>query len=372
MTKTHFDIAVLSGDGIGEEVVPPCLRLIDAAIRRVGGVSLNYIHAPAGAKHYLASGEALPSETLEVSRSADAILLGAMGWPEVRYPDGTEIAPQLDLRTELGLFAGVRPVRSIPGLPAPLADPRGNQLDFVIIRESIEGLFALRNEGVVVDDREARDTMVITREVCEQLFDFAFELTRQRQKSHVRSLLTCVDKANVFASMAFFRKVFDERHKLNPDIAADHAYVDATALNLVRRPWDFDVMVTENMFGDILSDLAAGLIGGMGFAPSADIGKDHAVFQPCHGSAPDIAGQGIANPTATFLSGAMMLEWLGLRYASPALSEAGELIRLAVDHAFGQGIRPYEAGGKDGTVAIADAVLRSLESQVLHVERAAG
>ncbi len=372
MIKTHFDIAVLSGDGIGEEVVPPCLRLIDAAIRRVGGVSLNYIHAPAGAKHYLASGEALPSETLEVSRSADAILLGAMGWPEVRYPDGTEIAPQLDLRTELGLFAGVRPVRSIPGLPAPLADPRGSQLDFVIIRESIEGLFALRNEGVVVDDREARDTMVITREVSEQLFDFAFELTRQRQKSGGRGLLTCVDKANVFASMAFFRKVFDERHKLNPDIAADHAYVDATALNLVRRPWDFDVMVTENMFGDILSDLAAGLIGGMGFAPSADIGKGHAVFQPCHGSAPDIAGQGIANPTATFLSGAMMLEWLGLRHASPALSEAGELIRLAVDDAFGQGIRPYEAGGKDGTVAISNAVLRSLESQVLHAERAAG
>ena len=372
MTKTQFDIAVLPGDGIGEEVVAPCLQLLEAATRRAGGATLSYVHAPAGAKHYLASGQALPVETLEVSRRSDAILLGAMGWPEVRYPDGTEIAPQLDLRTELGLFAGVRPVRSIPGMPAPLADPRGKQLDFVIIRESIEGLFALRDEGVVVDDREARDTMVITREVCEQLFDFAFALTRQRKQTGGRGLLTCVDKANVFASMAFFRKVFDERHALNPDIAADHAYVDATALNLVRRPWDFDVMVTENMFGDILSDLAAGLIGGMGFAPSADIGQDHAVFQPCHGSAPDIAGQGIANPTATFLSGAMMLEWLGLKHTNPALIEAGELIRLAVDDAFAHGIRPYEAGGKDGTQAISDAVLRALESRDLVSERVAG
>lgn len=365
MTKTHYDIAVLPGDGIGEEVVAPCLRLLDAAVARIGNRGLNYVHAPAGAKHYLASGEALPAETMAASRQADAILLGAMGWPEVRYPDGTEIAPQLDLRTELGLFAGVRPVRSIPGMPSPLSDPRGRTLDFVIIRESIEGLFALRDEGVVTEDREARDTMVITRAVCEPLFDFAFSLTRQRQAAGGRGLLTCVDKANVFASMAFFRKVFDERHALNPDIAADHAYVDATALNLVRRPWDFDVMVTENMFGDILSDLAAGLIGGMGFAPSADIGAEHAVFQPCHGSAPDIAGRGIANPTATFLSGAMMLEWLGIRHGDAALGEAGRLIRLAVDDAFSAGIRPYEAGGSDGTAAIADAVVRAIETREL-------
>jgi 3-isopropylmalate dehydrogenase len=372
MTKTHFDIAVLPGDGIGEEVVAPCLKLLDAAVRRAGNVTLNYIHAPAGAKHYLTSGEALPAETMNASRKADAILLGAMGWPDVRYPDGTEIAPQLDLRTELGLFAGVRPVRSVPGMPSPLSDARGKQLDFVIIRESIEGLFALRDEGVVIDDREARDTMVITREVCEPLFDFAFSLTRQRLAAGGRGQLTCVDKANVFASMAFFRKVFDERHALNPDIRADHAYVDATALNLVRRPWDFDVLVTENMFGDILSDLAAGLIGGMGFAPSADIGTDHAVFQPCHGSAPDIAGQGVANPTATFLSGAMMLEWLGVRHQESALAEAGRLIRLAVDDAFSGGIRPYEAGGNDGTDAIADAVIRAIDSGVLVSERIAG
>jgi 3-isopropylmalate dehydrogenase len=360
--KTHFDIAVLAGDGIGEEVVAPCLTLLRAVSDRCGGdFSLGFTAYPAGAMHYLRSGEALPAETLARCRAADAILLGAMGWPEVRYPDGTEIAPQLDLRTELGLFAGVRPVRSIPGIPSALSDPRAQNMDFVIIRESIEGLFALRGEGIVIEDREARDTMVITREVCEPLFDFAFELTRRRKALGSKGVLTCVDKANVFTSMAFFRKIFDERHAGHPDIRADHAYVDATALNLVRRPWKFDVMVTENIFGDILSDLAAGLMGGMGFAPSADIGLEHAVFQPCHGSAPDIAGKGMANPTATFLSGAMMLEWLGERHRNPAAVRAGTLLRSAVDAAFRRGLVPYEVGGNDGTGRIADAVMAALE-----------
>lgn len=361
-TFPRFDIAVLPGDGIGPDVIAPCLRLLQAAVSRIGGFSLDFTELPAGAREYQRSGNALPAETLAACRAADAILLGAMGWPEVRYPDGTEIAPQLDLRTQLGLFAGVRPARTLPGVGPVLADPRAASLDLVIIRESMEGLFALRDQGVVVDDREARDTMVITREICEPLFDFSFQLTRRRKERGARGKLTCIDKANVFASMAFFRKIFDERHGLNRDIEADHAYVDATALNLVRRPWEFDVMVTENMFGDILSDLAAALIGGMGFAPSADIGLDHAVFQPCHGSAPDIAGQGIANPTATFLSGAMMLEWLGDRHDCPAASRAGQLLSEAVDDAFRGGIRPYEIGGRDGTEAIAAAVARALHA----------
>jgi 3-isopropylmalate dehydrogenase len=329
---------------------------MNTAAERVGGFSLSYSHLPAGAHEYVRSGVALPTETLEASRKADAILLGAMGWPAIRYENGTEIAPQLDLRTELGLFAGVRPARTLPGVGSVLADPRAADLDIVIIRESIEGLFALRDEGVVTDDREARDTMVITRDVCEQLFDFSFAYARQRRDAGRPGKLTCVDKANVFASLAFFRKIFDERHSRFRDVEADHAYVDATALNMVRRPWDLDIMVTENMFGDILSDLAAGLIGGMGFAPSADIGVDHAVFQPCHGSAPDITGKGIANPTATFLSGAMMLEWLGQRHGTPDAIKAGRLLSDAVDEAFRNGIRPYEIGGRDGTEAVARAV----------------
>lgn len=356
----QFDIAVLPGDGIGGEVVRPCLTVLQAAIDQAGGgFELKFTELPAGAAEYQRTGVALPPETMDACRNADAILLGAMGWPEVRYEDGTEIAPQLDLRTELGLFAGLRPARLLPGIKSVLADPRAEALDFVIVRESIEGLFALRDQGIVTD-REARDTMVITRDVCEPLFDFSFDYTRRRSRRGGRNHLTCVDKANVFASMAFFRKIFDERHALNGDVEASHAYVDATALNLVRRPWDFDVIVTENMFGDILSDLAAGLIGGMGFAPSADIGIEHAVFQPCHGSAPDITGKGIANPTATFLSGAMMLEWLGDRHDCPPAIRAAEILREAVDEAYRRGTRPYEVGGRHGTEAIAMAVTDAL------------
>ncbi len=356
-----FRVAVFAGDGIGHEITEPCLDLMAAAAERAGGFELTYERLPAGAQAYRDHGEALPAESMAAARDADAILLAAMGDPEIRYPDGTEIAPQLDLRFELGLYAGVRPVRTVAGVPPTLADPRAAALDFVIIRESTEGLFAARGRGVVEDDREARDTMVITRDVSERLFDFSFRLARQRAAAGLPGGVTCVDKANVFTSMAFFRKVFDERAAAHPDVPARHAYVDATALNMVRRPWDLDVLVMENMYGDILSDLGAGLIGGMGMAPSADVGDAHAVFQPCHGSAPDIAGQGKANPTAMFLSGAMLLEWLAERHEVGACAEAGGLIRAAVDRAFATGsLAPVELGGGSGTVAITEAVQRAL------------
>ncbi|TDR88031.1 isocitrate/isopropylmalate dehydrogenase family protein [Enterovirga rhinocerotis] len=355
-----FRITVLPGDGIGHEVMAPCIAVLEAAARRIGGFSLRFDEHQAGALAYRDTGVALPKSALDAARRADAILLGAMGWPEVRYPDGTEIGPQLDLRFELGLYAGVRPVRTLPNMPAVLADPRARQLDFVVIRESTEGLFASRGKGVVEEDREARDTMVITRKVCEPLFDFAFALARSRKARGAPGAVTCVDKANVFASLAFFRKIFDERAALNTDIRAEHAYVDATALYMVRRPWEFDVLVTENMFGDILSDLGAGLMGGMGFAPSADIGDENAVFQPCHGSAPDIFGQGKANPTAMILSGAMMLEWLGERHGREEAVRAGGIVREAVDAAYGAGLKPYEIGGGDGTGAVTDAVMQAL------------
>ena len=173
--------------------------------------------------------------------------------------------------------------------------------------------------------------------------------------------VTCVDKANVFVSMAFFRKVFDEVAARHPGVAAKHHYVDATALDLVRKPWMFDVMVTENMYGDILSDLAAALVGGMGMAPSGDIGDAHGLFQPCHGSAPDIAGQGKANPTAALLSAAMMLDWLAERSGNEALAQAAGRLERAVDAVFASGrLLPFELGGADGTAAIRDAVLSNL------------
>jgi 3-isopropylmalate dehydrogenase len=352
--KNRFDICVLPGDGIGVEVIDATLPVLDKVQK---GFSLGFADYPAGAQHYKRTGEALPERTFEAARRADAILFGAMGWPEIRYPDGTEIAPQLDLRFRLELYAGVRPVRAIAGIPLPLADPRARDIDLVVVRESTEGLFASRGKGVVQDDREARDTMVITRKGSERVHEFSFRLAARRAKRTV----TCVDKANVFASMAFFRRIFDEVAKRHPGVKARHHYIDAAALDLVRKPWEFDVIVTENMFGDILSDEAAALVGGMGMAPSGDIGDEHGLFQPCHGSAPDICGQGKANPTACILSAAMMLDWLAERSGNPALAVAAKAIQRAVDEVFSSGkTTPFEFGGRAGTRAIREAVLSNL------------
>lgn len=363
MTTTNsFRIAVLPGDGIGHEVMQPCIEVIDAAVRRTGNFALSFDWREAGADTYRSTGNALPKETFEACRTADAILLGAMGMPHIRYPDGTEIAPQLDLRFDLGLYAGVRPIRALPGVPSPLGHARAAEMDFVIIRESTEGLFASRGKGVIEDDREARDTMVITRNVCERLFDFSLRLGAERKANGRPGRVTCVDKANVFKSFAFFRQIFDERARAFPDQTADHVYIDATALMLVLKPWEFDVIVTENMFGDILSDLGAGLVGGMGYAPSADIGDEHAVFQPCHGTAPDIVGQAKANPTAMFLSAAMMLDWLGRRHDVAGAVEAGRVITQAVDDAFaGGGLLTCELGGDAGTATVTRAVLAAID-----------
>ncbi|MFN8555787.1 MAG: isocitrate/isopropylmalate family dehydrogenase, partial [Dehalococcoidia bacterium] len=225
-----------------------------------------------------------------------------------------------------------------------------------------EGLFASRGKGVVENDRVARDTLVITRPVSERLFDFAFRLARRRKtRSGTPGKVTCVDKANVFVSMAFFRKIFHERAKLHPDIQAEHHYVDATALDLVRRPWDFDVLATENMFGDILSDLGAALIGGMGMAPSADIGDRHGLFQPAHGSAPDIAGRGVANPIGMVQSAALMLDWLAEKHGVGACAEAADIINTAVARVLAEGrVRPPDLGGRDGTGAVTQALIAAV------------
>lgn len=358
-----FRIATLPGDGIGSEVIAPTVRLLSTVAEATDGFSLEFLMLDAGAAHYQSTGESLPEEALEIARKADAILLGAMGMPDVRYPDGTEIAPQLELREKLDLYAGVRPIRTIRGLPTPLADPRADALDIVLVRESTEGLFKSRNACELIGDQIARDTLQITRATSERLFDFSFRLAQERKAIGHEGCVTCVDKANVLGSFAFFRKIFDERAQRFPDLRAEHAYVDAVGLRMVTQPWIFDVLVTENMFGDILSDVGAGLMGGMGMAPSADIGDEHAVFQPCHGSAPDITGTGKANPIATFLSGAMLLEWLGKEYNNASCQQAAQRIVTAVDAAFVDGkLIPFELGGDAGTMHIENAVRDALES----------
>ena len=234
----------------------------------------------------------------------------------------------------LDLYAGIRPARSRQGIPATLAGEPA--IDFVIVRESTEGLFASLGAGIEVGDEVAVDTQVITRRGTERVVRAAFDLARRRGKPPGPKV-TCVNKANVLKSFAFFRKIFDEVASAYPDVSADHLYVDAAALELVRRPERFDVIVTENLLGDILSDLAAGLTGGMGVAPSADVGDDHAVFQPCHGSAPDIAGRGTANPLAAILSGAMLLEYLSRTKNDPAPGHAASRIEQAVSLVLSEG-----------------------------------
>ena len=357
--KSNFEIAVFEGDGIGPEIMAPTVRLLEG-LAQAGGYSLRFVPCPAGAAHYARTGDSLPAASLEAAGAADAILLSAMGLPDVRYPDGTEISPQIDLRKRFDLFAGVRPVRITPGTPTPLRLEGGQTVDFVLIRESTEGLFHTQGTGHVTQDY-AEETLRITRATSEKLMRFAARLATTRKAAGHAGHVTCVDKANVFRAFAFFREIFDAEMAQHPDLGADHAYVDATALWMVDRPWIFDVMVTENMFGDILSDLGAGLMGGLGLAPSADIGEQHAVFQPCHGSAPDIAGRGVANPFAMILSAAMMLDWLADTHDAPALRADGARLRAAVDAVVAEGRNvTRDLGGTCGTEAAADAVAAAL------------
>ncbi len=340
------------------------------AVQKRIGLHFRLDHQKAGAQHYLDTGVALPESVLKACEQADAILFGAMGLPHVRAQDGTEIIPQLDLRFHFDLYAGVRPIRTFKGLPTPLSHPMASCIDLVLVRENTEGLFYARGraeiEGKPGEESAVFDTMKISRKGTERICDYAFSLAERRTRSKNRpGRVTSIDKANVFASMAFWRRVFAETSANHPAVAADSAYVDAMALNLLLKPWTYDVLVTENMYGDILSDLIAGLVGGMGMAPSGDIGDRHGLFQPAHGTAPDIMGQGKANPTAMILSAAMMLDWLSERQGDSRLADGASLIEKAVEDVFAEGqIRPMEHGGPHGSREVANAIAARIGSVV--------
>ena len=362
MAQTNsMKIAVFPGDGIGVEVVAAARQVLDAAQRLTGGFACDYQELPGGAMCYRDTGEALPKAAVNEAAKADSILLGACGWPDIRYPDGTEIRPQVELRFIFELFAGVRPIRFYPGTPPTLVNVDQKPIDFIIIRESTEGLFASRGSGA---NREvATETLVITRRNTERLMRFSFDLAEKRKAEGHPGALTCVDKANIFSSMAFFRSIYDEIGTEFGGVEKDYAYVDAMSLNMVRKPWDYDVMVMENMFGDILSDLGAGLIGGMGMAPSGDIGETHAVFQPSHGTAPDIAGKGIANPIAMVLSGAMMFRHLGEKRGEDKLLAAAALIEQGVERTMASGGNlPCDLGGTAATGEIVENIVAAMEA----------
>lgn len=351
--EKRFTIAVLPGDGIGPEVIREALKVLKTVESHLSDVTFELTEYPCGASHFLKTGVALPEETFAACRRADAILLGAMGLPSVRLPDGREITPQLDLREKLDLYCGVRPVYLYHAADTPLKGYGPGDIDLVIIRENTEGLFSSRLANNTSNGDSAWDVLQISRCGATRLFRAAFEVARTRRRH-----LTLVDKANVLPSMAFFRRIFLEVAKEYPDVATECCYVDAAALYLVKSPQRFDVIVTENMFGDILSDLAAGLVGGMGMAPSADIGDNAAVFQPAHGSAPDIAGRGIANPVAAILSVAMMLEWL----KHPSAIRGAAYIREAVKRTLQQpNCRTPDLGGSLRTAEMGDLIAKEVE-----------
>jgi 3-isopropylmalate dehydrogenase len=354
-----YEIAVLRGDGIGPEIVDEASKVLAAVSSVLPGLNMAFTSYEAGAAHYAKTGDALPQATFEAVKAADAILLGAMGLPEVRMADGTEVQGRIiiRLRKGLGLYAGVRPIKLYPGV-VPTVASKG-PVDFVIVRESTEGLFASFDGGMEINDQVVGDTMLISRAGTERVSRFAFRIAQGRaaRRPSGQALVTCVDKANIFRSLAFFRRVFTEvAEREFPGLARGYALIDALSLSLIQDPAAYDVLVMENMFGDILSDMAAALNGGLGMAPSGDIGDDHGMFQPSHGSAPTLAGKNVANPLATILSGKMMLEWLGERHGDALAMQGAELIDRAVCAVTESGRLTPDLGGKASTREVGSAV----------------
>lgn len=357
-----FTIACLPGDGVGPEIIMEGVKVLNAVQSLDHSFSLTFDYLEAGAKLYKETGEVFPEKTHESCISSDAIFLGAMGLPEVTYDDGTEVQGRVivRLRKELNLFAGVRPIKLYPGVISPLRD--AGKIDFVIIRESSEGMFASFQSGADVYDKVYVDSMVITREGTEKICNYAFQCAMKRNGRPLdgKRMVTCVDKSNNFNAMAFWRKIYNETAEHFPQVSKDYSYIDAINIMLIQKPENYDVLVAENIFGDIISDMAGALVGGMGMCPSGDIGYNYGMFQPAHGSAPTLAGKNIVNPIATILSGGMMMDWLGEKHQCPQMQNAAVLIERAVENAVRNGCKTCDIGGTASTSAMGDAVVEEL------------
>jgi isocitrate/isopropylmalate dehydrogenase len=320
---TTYRVVVIPGDGIGPEIVDAAVSVLRAIEKLVGGFSLDLEYHDAGAVTYVETGTNMSPETLAACREADAVLKGPVGLPDVRLPDGTE-AGLLGgvLRTGLDTYANVRPIRLLPGIQAATRFSPG-EIDYVIVRENTEGLYASRGRGVA-NAWAASDVLFMTRPGVERVCRFAFDLARKRNgtpRDGIRRV-TCVDKSNVLRSFGFFRSIFSEVAAGYPDIEPDYLYADAAAQALVMDPSRFDVLVMENFLGDILSDLGGGTIGGIGLCPSGNIGDAAAYFEPIHGSAPALAGQDRANPIGQILTAAMLLDHIGQASASRRVQDS--------------------------------------------------
>jgi 3-isopropylmalate dehydrogenase len=353
--KRRLCIGVIPGDGIGPELVDSAIEVMSAAALRAG-LCLDFTMEQGGAACYLEYGAPLAPGALDRIRTEyAAVLKGPVGLPEVRLPSGVE-AGLLGgvLRGGLDAFANVRPVRLMAGVSTPVCYQPG-EIDYVIVRENTEGLYLSRNLGVG-NDRAVSDQLLMTREGVERVVRYAFELAERRNgaPSDAVRRVTCVDKSNVLRSYAFFRRIFTEVAAEFPGIEADYRYADAAAHDLVASPGHFDVLVMENFLGDILSDLGAATVGGLGMCASGNIGAAAAYFEPIHGSAPSLAGLDRANPTSQILSGAMLLDHLGQH-------KAAFLVRDAVEQSFAAGDIELNAGQPAGGTR---SVTRSIVTRI--------
>ncbi|MCB9275285.1 MAG: 3-isopropylmalate dehydrogenase [Lewinellaceae bacterium] len=326
-------IAVLPGDGIGPEVTEQAVKVLDAVSERFG-THFEYCYAEVGAVAIDHTGSPLPDATLEACLHADAVLFGAIGHPKYDNDPDAKVRPEqglLKLRKELGLFANIRPVTTYEKLLhlSPLRPEKIKGVDVVIFRELTGGIY-FGEKGTTADGRTAYDTCTYTVEEIERIARLAFEQARRR-----RNKLTLVDKANVMETSRLWRRSLRELASEYPDVELDFMFVDNAAMQLIQYPGQFDVILTENLFGDVLSDEASVLTGSMGLLPSASIGVHTSLFEPIHGSYPQAAGQDIANPMAAILSAAMLVEALGMQ-------EAATAIRFSVQHILEKGIGTQE------------------------------
>jgi tartrate dehydrogenase/decarboxylase/D-malate dehydrogenase len=357
MKNKCFKIAVIAGDGVGREVIPHARRVLEAVAPR-HGVSFDFHDFDWGAEYFFAHGRMMPADALDSLRAHDAILLGAVGHPDI--PDHITLnGLLLPIRRAFDQYANVRPAVLYQGVGSPLAGRNAGDIDLVVVRENTEGEYA-QVGGFLYDDRPeevAIQTAVFTRRGVERIIRFAFELAVRRNR---KKRVTSITKSNAQGfGMVLWDRVFQAVAADFPAIETESLLVDAAAMNFIRRPDTFDVVVASNLFGDILSDISAIIIGSMGLAPSANLDplrRYPSMFEPVHGSAPDIAGKGVVNPAAAILSCAMMLDHFGLQVA------ASQVERAVARVLAGRRVRTPDLGGASSTDEMAAAVLAELIS----------
>lgn len=348
-------IAKLPGDGIGPEVVEQAVKAVDAVCRRFGH-SAEYSFAYAGACAIDRYGDAFPQESYQVCLESDAVLFGAVGDPRFDNDPTAKVRPEqglLAMRKQLGLYANLRPVETFSSLvhKSPLKEELVDGADFLCVRELTGGMY-FGEKGRSEDGNTAWDTNIYHRYEVERILRLSYEYARQRRRH-----LTVVDKANVLESSRLWRQVAQELAPEYPDVTTDYMYVDNAAMKLITCPKFFDVIVTENTFGDILTDEASCISGSMGLLASASVGEKTSVFEPIHGSYPQAACKDIANPLATILSAAMMFEY------AFGLTEEGKAIRKAVADSIEAGVVTEDLGGKCGTSEVGDWVAARIANE---------